>query len=325
MKQFLLMVSIVFISVLAVGQQDVQYTNFMFAKSNYNPGFTGMGDGICINGLARQQWMGYKGTDGEGGAPATFYFSAQSPVKLLLGGIGVTVVKDEIGFESNTSVRLAYAFHLKLGEGNLGVGLAAGFLNKQIDFTKFRPTDSSDPLLQGGAESAMSFDLAMGAHYSTDDYYVGLSFTQLQNLWGAEAEFASGNDNLANPDYINHTYITGGYNYQLPMMPSIILNPNVLVKVAGTSSAQFDINMLAWYNKQVYAGVTYRATDAVSILAGYKVLDGFLKGLMGGVSYDITTSKMSSGTGGSFEIFVKYCFNIEFPPKSEKHGTVLYL
>ncbi|MCK5846969.1 MAG: type IX secretion system membrane protein PorP/SprF [Bacteroidales bacterium] len=325
MKQFLLTLSIVFISVLAVGQQDVQYTNFMFSKFNYNPGYTGMGDGICINGLARQQWMGYKGTDGEGGAPATFYFAAQSPVKLLLGGIGLAVTKDEIGFENNTSVRLAYSFHLKLGDGKLGVGLQAGFINKQIDFTKFRPTDPSDPLLQGGNESAMGFDMGFGAYYSTDKYYAGLSFTQMQNVWGAEAEFASGNDKLANPDYINHSFITGGYYFQLPMMPSIVLNPNVLVKVAGTSSAQFDINMLAWYNKQMYAGVTYRATDAVSVLAGYKVVDGFLNGLMGGLSYDITTSKMGSGTGGSFEIFIKYCFKIVIPPKHEKHGTVLYL
>ena len=325
MKQFLLMVSIVLISGLAVAQQDVQYTNFMFSKFNFNPGFAGMGDGICVNGLARQQWMGYKGTDGEGGAPSTYYFAAQSPVKVLLGGIGVVVTKDAIGFENNTSVRLAYSFHLNIGSGKLGIGLQAGFLNKQIDFTKFRPTDDSDPLLQGGNESAMGFDMAFGAVYKTDKYYAGVSFTQMQNIWNAEAEFASGNDNLANPDYINHTFITGGYFYQLSMMPTITLNPNVLVKIAGTSSAQFDLNMLAWYNKQVYAGVTYRATDAVSVLAGYKVVNGALKGLMGGLSYDITTSKMSSGTSGSFEIFLKYCFKIEIPAKKEKHGTVLYL
>ena len=314
-----------FISGIAVGQQDVQYTNFMFSQLNYNPGATGMGDGICINGLARQQWMGYKGTDGEGGAPSTFYFAAQSPVKLLLGGLGLVVTKDEIGFEQNTSVRLSYSFHLNIGSGKLGIGMQAGFLNKQIDFTKFKPTDASDPLLQGGSESAMGFDMAFGAFYKTDKYYAGLSFTQAQSLWGATAEFASGNDNIANPAFINHTFITGGYYYQLPMMPSITLNPNVLVKVAGTSSAQFDINLLAWYNKQIYTGVTYRATDAVSVLAGYKVVNGALNGLMGGLSYDITTSKMSSGTGGSFEIFLKYCFTIEMPKKEEKHGTVLYL
>lgn len=321
------MISIVLISGLAVAQQDVQYTNFMFSKFNYNPGFAGMSDGICLNGLARQQWMGYKGTDGEGGAPQTFYFSAHSPVKLLLGGIGLNVTKDALGFESTTSVKLAYSFHIKLGAGKLGVGLQGGFVNKTIDFTKFIATDPNDPLFTGGSnnETAMGFDLSFGAYYKADKYYAGVSFSQMQNIWDAEAQFASSNEKLANPAYINHTFITGGYYYQLPMMPTITLNPNVLVKIAGTSAAQFDINMLAWYNKQVYAGVSYRATDAIAILAGYKIINGAFGGLKAGVSYDITTSKMGSSTAGTFEIYLNYCFKIVIPPKHEKHGTVLYL
>lgn len=314
-----------FISGLAVAQQDVQYTNFMFSKFNYNPGYAGMSDGICLNALARQQWMGYKGTDGEGGAPETYYFSVNAPVKLLLGGIGLNVTKDALGFESTTSVKLAYSFHIKLGAGKLGVGAQGGFVNKTIDFTKFVATDQGDGLLDGSSETAMGFDLSFGAYYKAPKYYAGVSFSQMQNIWDAEAQFASGSSSLANPAYINHTFITGGYYYQLPMMPTITLNPNVLVKVAGTSSAQFDINMLAWYNKQMYAGVTYRATDAISILAGYKIVNGALGGLKAGVSYDITTSKMGANTAGTFEIYLNYCFKIVIPQKHEKHGTVLYL
>ena len=74
MKKLILLLSIVFISGVTVAQQEIQYTNFMFSQLNFNPGYTGMGDGICAQGLARQQWMGYKGTDEEGGAPNTVYF-----------------------------------------------------------------------------------------------------------------------------------------------------------------------------------------------------------------------------------------------------------
>jgi type IX secretion system PorP/SprF family membrane protein len=322
MKQVLLVLSIVFFSSLAMAQQEVQYTNFMFSKINFNPGFTGMGDGICLNGLARQQWMGYKGTDEEGGAPNTYYFAVQSPVKLLMGGVGLMITKDQIGFEDNTSVRLAYSFHLNLGEGTLGIGLQGGFINKQIDFAKFRPTDPNDPILQSKAvESAMSFDLAFGAFYKAPKYYAGISSTQMQGFWGGQAEFSS---KLASPEYKGHYFLTGGYYWQLPMAPEFTINPNILVKT-DFASAQFDINALAWYNNQLYAGVTYRPTDAISVLAGYKVQTGFLNGLMAGVSYDITTSAMSAGTSGSFEIYLKYCFNIIIEPKHEKHGTVLYL
>lgn len=322
MKQIILALSIVFFSSLAMAQQDVQYTNFMFSKINYNPGFAGMGDAICLNGLARQQWMGYKGTDNEGGSPNTYYFAVQSPVKLLMGGIGLVITKDQIGFEDNTSVRLDYSFHLNIGNGKLGIGLQGGFINKQIDFAKFRPTDPGDEILQSkGLESAMSFDMAFGAYYKAPQFYVGLSSTQMQAFWGGAAEFST---DLASPEYKGHYFLTGGYFWQLPMAPQFTLNPNILVKT-DFASAQYDINALAWYNNQIYAGVTYRPTDAVSILAGYKVVNGALNGLMGGISYDVTTSAMNAGTSGSFEIFLKYCFQIVIVPKYQKHGTVLYL
>jgi type IX secretion system PorP/SprF family membrane protein len=294
----------------------------MFSKLNFNPGFAGMGDAICLNALARQQWMGYKGSDNESGAPQTYYFAAQSPVKMLFGGVGLTVVSDQIGFEKNTSVNLAYSFHLNLGPGKLGLGLQGGFNNKQIDFSKFRPTDPGDPILQSsGNESAMNFGLSFGAYFKTNDYYAGISSTQMQGLWGSQAQFA---DNVASPEYKGHYFITGGYFYQLPMAPSITLNPNILIKT-DFASAQYDINALAWYNNQMYAGVTYRPTDAVSLLAGYRLENGALSGLQAGISYDFTTSQMRKGTSGSFEIYLKYCFNIVIPPKPQKHGTVLYL
>jgi hypothetical protein len=63
----------------------------------------------------------------------------------------------------------------------------------------------------------------------------------------------------------------------------------------------------------------------VSVLAGYKVQSGLLSGLTAGVSYDVTTSAMSTGTAGSFEIFLNYCFKIVIPEHPAKHGTVLYL
>ncbi len=322
MKHLILLISIVIFSKLAVAQQEIQYTNFMFSTLNYNPGYAGMGDGICINALARQQWMGYKGTDDEGGAPNTYSFTACSPVDLLMGGVGLQVTKDEIGFENTTTLRLAYSFHLNIGNGVLGLGLQGGFINKKIDFSKFRPTDQTDPLLQSSAtETAMNFDLAFGAYYKSDDFYAGISSTQMQGFWGSTAEFSS---KIASPEYKGHYFITGGYMYQLPMAPAISINPNVLIKT-DFASAQYDINVLAWYNNQIWAGVTYRPTDAVSVLAGYKMQSGFLSGLTAGISYDVTTSAMSAGTAGSFEIFLNYCFKIVIPEHPTKHGTVLYL
>jgi len=326
MRHFIFTLTFVIASMTVFAQQEIQYTNFMFSQMAYNPGYAGSNDAICATGLVRQQWMGYQGTDGEGGAPKTMFLSLNAAVNPILGGIGLNVINDQIGFETNTTVQLAYAFRLNLGQGKLGIGLQGGFINKQIDFSKFKPTDPNDPLLGSqNTENAMSIDMAFGLHYKIEDkLYAGFSMTQMQRFWGAQAEFA--NDKVASPAYKDHYFIYGGYFFELPMAPSITLNPNILVKTDFTS-AQFDINMLAWYNKQIWAGVTYRATDAVAILAGYKVSNTGtgLDGLNAGISYDITTSAMGRNSSGSFEVFVNYCFKIEIPPKQSGHGTVRHL
>jgi type IX secretion system PorP/SprF family membrane protein len=319
MKQFIIALVLVFTSAVAFAQQDVQYTNFMYSKLSYNPGFAGLSEKICLTGIFRQQWMGYKGTDGEIGAPQTYSLLVNVPTPRLMGGLGLSLTQDKIGFENNISARLAYSFHLNLGDGVLGLGLQAGLINKKLDFTKFRPYDPADPIITGGSatESAMSFDLAFGAYYKGPNFYAGISSTQMQGFWGSSAEFASG---LASPNYKNHLWITGGYQFQMQSLPSFMFEPQALIKT-DFSSAQFDLNMLAWYNNKIYAGVSYRATDAVAVLAGMKISDD----IQVGISYDITTSKMSKGTSGSFEVYARYCFAIVIPPKPYKHGTVLYL
>jgi type IX secretion system PorP/SprF family membrane protein len=330
MSRKLLFLGLMMISLMGFSQQEIQYTNFMFSNMAFNPGYAGINRAICATALYRQQWMGFSSSyGGDKGAPEDFYLTVESNIDLIHGGVGLTILKDKIGFEDNIAVRLAYSFHLNVGPGKLGIGLQAGMINKKIDFSKFKPVDPGDPLLSSkNIETAMSFDMAFGAYYKIDQVmYAGLSSTQLTQ---SVAEFAS---NIGSPEYKRHYFLYGGYYWQLPMAPNIVINPNVMVKTDFVS-AQYDINVLGWYNNAIYAGVTYRAIDAIAILAGANIPQ--VPGLKGGVSYDITTSSLggkgSDGNGsskrrsfGSAEIYINYCFEIVIKVKPERHKTVLFL
>ncbi len=322
MKQTLLLPLLLVVSLMGFSQQEAQFTNFMFSQMSFNPGYAGSKDAICFTGLARQQWMGFTDPQGNTGAPQTFYLNGHTNVNFLKGGIGFVLMNDKLGFENNIAVKLAYAFRFNLGPGKMGIGLQAGFLNKTIDFTKFEAHDPGDALLNGQQESAMTFDLSFGAYYRiANKLEIGIASTQLME---SVAEF---NSTIASPQYTRHYFIHGGYDYELPMNPNIMIQPNIIIKTDFVS-AQYDINVLAWYNKQLYAGVTYRPIDAVSILMGGE----FLPNIRGGISYDITTSQLGSKgsndekrSWGTAEIYVNYCFNIVIPPKYERHKTVLFL
>jgi type IX secretion system PorP/SprF family membrane protein len=240
MSRKILFLGFMLISFLGFSQQEIQYTNFMFSNMAFNPGYAGMNKAICTQALYRQQWMGFSSSvDGTGGSPEDIYLTIESNVNPLHGGLGFSIIKDAIGFEDNIGVRLAYSYHLNVGPGKLGIGLQFGLINKKIDFSKFTPTDEGDPLLNSsGVETAMSFDMAFGAFYQVEDqFYAGISSTQLPQT---SADFST---TIGNPEYKRHYFLHGGYYYQLPMMPNVVINPNVLVKT-DFASAQYDLNAL---------------------------------------------------------------------------------
>src|SRR5665647_604072 len=112
----------------ASAQQDPQVSQHMFNHLMINPGFAGNSDLVNLMLLNRQQWVGFPG------APATTVFQADASLKLIgdADGVGFTVVKDAIGYESNVSFGLDYSYRFRLGQGQLGCGASFGMMNKKF-------------------------------------------------------------------------------------------------------------------------------------------------------------------------------------------------
>lgn len=81
------------ISVLAFSQQEAQFTQNMFTNMAINPGYAGINKQICVTSLFRQQWSGFEDPYGNKGAPQTILLTVDAPVRVLRGGLGVTVIK----------------------------------------------------------------------------------------------------------------------------------------------------------------------------------------------------------------------------------------
>jgi type IX secretion system PorP/SprF family membrane protein len=282
----------------------------MFNNLTVNPGFAGLGDGICITGIVRQQWTGFKDADGNRVAPETFLLNAHAPIRILRGGLGLVIMQDKIGSWNTITLKVGYSYHANIGLGKLGIGFMAGFHNRYIDFSKLESVDP-DPLLDqlSGEESEMMIDISLGLFYKVpNSYYVGVSANQIMQTSGQE--LASHSDSAGS--YIlemtldRTLYFNAGYEFVFPNNPAFSVDPSVLVKT-NLANTQFDIAALLKYNNKFWGGLNYRFQDAVSVILGLKI-----KNFTVGYSYDITTSKLGlSRTGGSHEILLNYCFKIE--------------
>ena len=178
MKKIYLIVALA-LPFFALSQQDVQFSQYMFNQIYYNPGVAGSGGAICINGLHRSQWVGFEG------APTTQNINANIPIRSIGGGIGVSIINDQIGFFNNISARLMYAYQLELGDGSLGFGIGASFLNKSLSSAVWVPSDYNTPMgssdfnLPGLDANGFQIDAEFGIYYESQNIWGGVSSTRM--------------------------------------------------------------------------------------------------------------------------------------------------
>ena len=193
MRRGLLSIWLISISIFAFGQQDPQFSQYMFNQLYFNPAYAGIPGSTQFTAIHRTQWLGYESTFDGAGNPQTQLISANSPIFKIRSGIGLYVSNDNLGALNNLEIQGSYAYHVAIKNSKLSFGIRAGIYSQTIDFDKYRWIDPDDPLRQAGKETQMKPDLAAGIYYRAEKYFLGLSFDHLLN-----SEFDFGNDSLTN-------------------------------------------------------------------------------------------------------------------------------
>lgn len=319
------LILIVGLSGVCSAQQEAQFSQYMFNRMYYNPAYAGSSGSICATAMYRNQWMGlrldapapgYK----SGSAPVNYLFSFDLPVKFLHGGLGATVVSDQIGYHKSINVNVDYAFRIYWGPGNLAAAAEVNLYNNTLDGSQLigssaqtgipsSPTDPSitDPLITASEESDFLIDMSTGLYYQIPgSMYVGVS---VKNLLASKSD-------VLNYQNARSVYMMGGYEYTLPFNPSFRLKPSALVKTADFSVFQADVSCLLSYQNAVWGGASYRVNDAFAFMGGIN-----WKKLQFGVAYDLTTSRIGGAfkrgrSQGTVELYLKYCFKVIIPQKA---------
>ncbi len=298
----------------AFGQQDKQFTHYMFDRMSYNPATTGF-QGFCGTLLYRNQW------DQVQDAPNTTLFNAQGNLqKVILGpgsfGAGISFVNDAIGFQHSNSLTVNAAYHIPTVYGTLSAGIGLGMINVGFNPSWIPPVTlpGADPDINAinNKIGQTGFDQNFGLFwYGKEGYYVGLSATHLAPANLSQVSFSVN----------RHYYVMGGYKYRLSdaigTKNIIDLKPNFLLKSDGATMV-FDVNLMAdiWVNNASFfwGAVSYRWSDAIALMVGY----GFspradIKKDMFkfGYSFDIMTNPLNTYGKGTHELMANYCM---FPP-----------
>jgi type IX secretion system PorP/SprF family membrane protein len=282
-------------SVSVHAQQDAHFTQYMFNQMYFNPAATGIEQGFRGNLLYRNQWTGYQGLDGPGGAPKNILFTGALPIMEANTGVGIVINNDQIGPLNDLNVSINGAYHYKIGPGKLSAGLSIGLYGRTMKDI-YRPNNTSDPvyldLKNAAGVAEIVPDLGFGLYYSADKFFGGISSRHLNE---AKFEYETAKSQMS-----RHYYIMGGYNIEVN--PDIMVTPTFNLK-SDSKQTQFELSAMARFNNQFLAGLAYREGDAVSALLGLTALQNKLR-----ITYsiDLTVPATEAKKPTSHEIMASY-------------------
>ncbi|HTH58421.1 MAG TPA: type IX secretion system membrane protein PorP/SprF [Cyclobacteriaceae bacterium] len=293
---FLVCLTIIGTAARLSAQQDPQFTQYMFNTLYYNPGFSGV-DGVTkISAFHRSQWLGYSPTYGGGGAPTTQMITFSTPIFKLNSGFGALVSHDNLGPFNNLEGQVSYAYHLAVKNSKVSFGLRGGFYSQTVDFNMYRAIDPDDKLLgdRTGSLTQVRPDMAAGVFWRKEKFYVGLGFDHLLN---STFDFGLSQRNALQ----THTYITGGYTYQVNFDLKFQFTTLVQSDLVKTS---FNLTSIAYLKDMMWGGLSFRQGESMSVLLGYTFLKD--KSMRLGYSLDYIVKDQAAKQPTSHELMLIY-------------------
>ena len=285
-------------SATALGQQDAQYTQYMYNTMSVNPAYVGSRGQLSLATLYRSQWLGLDG------APETFTLNLHSPIRNSRVGYGVSVVHDNIGDgvvqETYLDAAVSYTINVSR-DALLSFGLKAGGNLLSLDFSGLRNFDA-EPVQTENIDNRFSPNFGVGVYYHTDRFYAGLSAPNLLETEYFDNSQQDANDvQFLSTERINFYMITG---YVFDLNYNLKFKPALLTKVVSGAPLQVDLSASFLFNEKFSFGAAYRWDAAISGLIGFQLNQQ----LMLGLAYDRETSELG-GTqfnDGSFEVFLRW-------------------
>lgn len=280
------------------GQQDPQYTQYMYNTQIVNPAYAGSREVLSFGVLGRMQWVDLQG------APRTGTFTINSPIGLYDNmGLGLSIIYDQIGPATESNVVVDYSYSIQLARrdiSRLSFGLKAGVDMLDVDYTKLNIYDPNDPFFQSPVDNKIQPQVGAGIYYHTQKFYTGFSVPNFLN--SKHFDEASLNDEeLASiaVERLHYFFITG---YVFDLNPSLKFKPATLVKFVSGAPIQWDMSANFLINEKIALGGSYRWNASISAMLGFQVSQGIFLGL----AYDYQSTAIQDYSNGSYEALIRF-------------------
>ncbi|HMQ00507.1 MAG TPA: type IX secretion system membrane protein PorP/SprF [Cyclobacteriaceae bacterium] len=251
MKKIFTLISILYGTISSVvAQQDPIYAQYLNNPLLINPAYAGSNNNFNGMVIHRTQWAGFEGN------PTTLNFNSHMSVLDNKVGVGLMLIQDKLGNNSNTEIQTMYSYKIELGEPVFIFGLQAGLLNFRTDPDKLNLQDPNDPVFIN-VENKTKPNIGTGFILKSERYFIGLSIPRLLNTSIEEA-------GQSIDIYRRHFYLNAAY--VVFVNERIRFKPSVLLRGTSGSPLSIDYNASFSIDEKYTAGLFTRNFNTVGLL-----------------------------------------------------------
>jgi len=314
----LLLTGALSVSYQTFAQQEAMFSQYMFNTLAINPAYAGSRDVLSLTTLGRYQWVGVEG------APKTFTFSLDSPIKNEKMGLGFQITRDEVGLQKNTGIYLTYAYRIKVGpRSTLSFGLQGGATNVRWALSDAQNLSNPNDYIFLGASDQNNIlpNVGGGIYLSNDKGYIGISCPQI--MQNAISKFTPTDGKSTAGKTQRHYFAMMGF---VVGTGSFKIKPSTMVRYTQGAPLGLDGNINFWIKDKISFGVSGRISQFQAMGQDSKSLFDAAIGMIElqltpqfklGYAYDFTSNKLNdeSKTGinrflgiPTHEILLRYEF-----------------
>lgn len=288
----LFMLIILIVSNLSRSQQNPQFSQWVWHPMALNPAHAGIKNCSELKVLSRLQWLGFQGAPWS--STVLYSNNLETKRKKVYSprhGIGFKLLNDNFGAITTNNLALNYAFHFNFNQDNrLSAGISGGlrqFVFNNSQLTTMQP----DPILKRSSTQYAPI-IGMGLWWNTKNYYIGLSFEELNSTNWEEIGKTS--------KFRLHWMLTSGF--KLELSENFTLIPNLLIKKTANSPLTLDLCTTLDLYSMFKVGAGFRNQDAFVGLFQVKLP----KGVVFGYSCDYVFSDIQHVSMFSHEVSLMY-------------------
>lgn len=280
------------ITLISYGQQDAQFSHYMYNPTNVNPAFTGYRDVLNVTAIHRSQWLNVDGS------PTTQTLSVHSPLSNPELGLGFNVTNDKIGPSNEIYANIDFSYTLLLRDyKKLSFGIKGGAHILNVNYDDLNILNPSDNNLGENIKDKFFPQIGVGLLFQTPEFYLGAGVPDVLEI--KHLSHAENTSEFLAKEKMNFYFNTG---YFMEINDNLKMQPSAQVKVVQGTPLQVDLSSLFLINDKFTLGASYRVSAAFSGLAAFNVTDQLLLG----VSYDYDVNGISDFSDGSYEFILRF-------------------